>query len=245
MTTTTKIRAALALLAASVLTACGGGGDEPPVTAAGVYRGSSDTGRELTSVVLSDGNYYMLYSGAAPGSVGGGIQGAGTLADFTFASSTGRNYNLEGFGTQAATLSSSVSPSFGFRGTVDSGVAGRMSFDTQPTADSGATASLATLAGAYPGQVTFALGVRPAVFTVTEGGQVSSSINSCLIGGSVSPRTDVNAYDLTIVFGGAPCVFPNWSFSGVAYYDAAAGRLTAFVRNPVAQQAIFFTGSRS
>jgi hypothetical protein len=230
-----------------MLTACGGGGDEAPVTPAGVYQGSSDTGRELTTVVLPDGNYYMLYSGATPGSVGGGIQGAGTLADFTFASGAGagRNYSLEGFGTQPATLSASVSPSFGLRGTVDSGTAGTMSFDLPSTADSGGTASLATLAGAYPGQVTFALGVRPAVFTVTEGGAVSSSINACAIGGSVSPRTDINAYDLTIVFGGAPCVFPNASFSGVAYYDAAAGRLSAFVRHPVVPQAIFFTGSRS
>ena len=235
----------LAFTAAAVLTACGGGGDEAPLTPAGVYKGSSDTGRQLTTVVLGDGSYYRVYSGATPGRVGGGIQGAGTLADFTFSSTAGRNYSLEGFGTQPATLSASVSPSFGFRGTVDSGAAGTMTFDTPHTADSGGTASLGTLAGAYPGQVTFALGVRPAVFTVTEGGQVSSNINGCPITGSVAPRTDVNAYDLTIVFGGAPCVFPNAAFSGVAYYDATAGRLTSFVRHPVVPQALFFTGSRS
>lgn len=246
---TTK-QLALAFAATAVLAACGGGGDPATFTvtptASGIWKGSTDAGRAVTAVVLEDGSYYMIYSGAADAaSVAGGVQGSGSLTESTFASASGLNYNFEGAGVQPATLSASLQPFSTLVGNVTNATSGSFGFQTSYSADSRNTPSLATLAGDYPGQVTFALGVRPAVFAVTATGQVSTVINACTITGTVAPRTDINAYDLTIVFGGAPCVFPNASFSGVAYHDVAAGKLSAFVRHATVPQAIFFTGSRS
>lgn len=241
---------ALALAAAAVLAACGGGGDPATFTvtptASGVWKGSTDAGRAVTAVVLDDGSYYMIYSGAADAaSVAGGVQGNGSLAETSFTSTSGRNYNFEGAGVQAAALSATVQPFSTLVGTVTNATSGSFGFQAGYSADSRDTPSLATLAGQYPGQVTFVGGVRPAVFTVTAAGQVSTVINDCAISGTVAPRTDINAYDLTIVFGGSPCVFPNASFSGVAYHDVAAGKLLSFVRHATVPQAIFFSGSRS
>lgn len=249
MSRLTTIKYAATVLAALVLSACGGGGDPAPftvpVTPAGVWKGSTDAGRDVTTIVLEDGTYYMVYGGATAGSVGGGVQGTGSLADSAFASATGRNYNLEGAGTQAATLAATLAPFDSLDGSVTSTTSGAMAFRTRYSADSIAPASLQTLAGDYPGQVTFGLGVRAGVFTITAAGQVSTVINGCSIGGTAAPRADVNAFDVTLVFGGAPCVFPGASFSGIAYQDAEAGTLLSFVRLQAAGQALFFSGKRS
>lgn len=240
-TATTTKRSALALLLAAVLAACGGG--DVPATGAGIWKGTAD-GRAVTTVVLPDGSFYMMYSGKVDAAtVGGGVQGAGALTDRWFVSSNSRDYNLEGAGTQSATVAATLARGDFLNGTVTSATTGAMGFQTDYSTDSDDTASLATLAGAYPGNVTFALGVRPAVFNVTAQGAVSTVINGCTITGTVAPRTDVNAYDLTIMFAGAPCVFPNASFSGVAYLDTG-GKLSAFVRHAQVPQAIFFVGTR-
>jgi hypothetical protein len=84
------------------------------------------------------------------------------------------------------------------------------------------------------------------VFNVTAEGAVSTVINGCTITGTVAPRADINAFDLTIAFAGPPCVIPsNLPFTGVAYLDTATGQLTSFVRNTAAGQGIFFRGTKS
>ena len=63
------------------------------------------------------------------------------------------------------------------------------------------------------------------------------------ITGTVAPRSDINAYDLTISFGGPPCVIPpGFPFTGVAHLSG--GQLLAAVRNTALQQAIVFAGAR-
>jgi hypothetical protein len=246
-TARTKIRSALALVVAAALTACGGGGDIIQGSGAGIYKGSADGGRAVTAVVLDDGNYFMVYSTTADAGVaGGGVQGTGSLAGSAFTSTSARNYNLEGTGTQAATFAGTLLLGRSLTGTVTSATSGTLGVTTEYSGDTSDRASLSALAGAYPGQVTFALGVRPAVFDVTATGEVTTVINGCTITGTVAPRTDINAYDLTIAFAGPPCVIPsNLPFTGVAYLDTATGQLTSFVRNAAAGQGIFFRGSKS
>jgi hypothetical protein len=250
---TTK-QIALALVAAAALAACGGGGDPTPftvaTTASGVWKGSTDGNRATTAIILDDGSYYVVYSSPTnAASVAGGVQGTGALAGTSFTSANGRNYNFEGAGVQTATLAATLQPFSSLVGTVTNATSGGFGFQSAYSADSRDTASLATLAGAYPGQVTFIGGVRNSVFTVTAAGAVSTAIDGCIITGSTAPRSDVNAYDVTITFGGAPCVpqFQNTSFTGVAYLDTATGALTSFVRNPtvLGGQAIFFRGAKS
>jgi len=104
--------------------------------------------------------------------------------------------------------------------------------------------TLDRLAGAYTGTAGFALGVRPAVFTVTASGAVTSSINGCAITGTASPRADSDTYDLTITFGGPPCAIQNVSFTGVAYQRPDNGRLYVVARNATLRQSVIFSGVR-
>lgn len=230
------LKASVALAGGLLLASCGGG---DPYS--GLWVGELDGNRQLTAVVLGDGDYYMWYSRpGAPGSVGGVLQGAGDFRAGTVSSPDARDYNWEGAGTKAARLSGKL----GARQSVSGSVDGRTPFKVSYARDLDDDARLATLVGAFPGEVTFALGTRPATFTVTAKGQVSTSINGCPITGQVSPRGDTNAFDLTIVFGGPPCVFPYAQFSGVAIYREDLKRLDAAVVHASRTQAIAFTGSR-
>ena len=49
----------------------------------------------------------------------------------------------------------------------------------------------------------------------------------------MTPRTDGNVYNMTISFGGLPCVFSNQSVQGVAYYRAATKELRTASAGPL------------
>ncbi|HEX2543816.1 MAG TPA: hypothetical protein VHL79_02995 [Ramlibacter sp.] len=231
------------MLAAALLVACGGGDDDrSPALASGAWRGTSDTGRDVAGLVLHDGSYYLLYSVVGSAATPGGfVQGTGRFEGDEFVSTDLRDYNVEGVGTQAGTLVADVFPTTAFRARVATPRTPQ-SFDTQAATDF-APASLATLAGSYTGQVGFSLGFRPGTFTVTSAGAVSTNINGCDITGSTSPRAEGNVYDLTMTFGGAPCVFPNVTFTGIAY--VRGNQLRAMLQEPSRRQGIVFAGTRN
>jgi len=197
----------------------------------------------VTAILLSEGRSHLVYSGVGtPAAVGGVVQGTATIADRRFTSSDGVDFNLEGTGSAAGDISAEMLPPVSFGGSLRTGTATSVGFQAARSPVSDDAPSLAVLAGDYPGQVSFSLGTRAATFSVTAAGAVSSVINACDITGTVAPRSDINAYDLTITFGGAPCVFPNLSFTGAAHYSG--GRLLAAVRNTAIHQAIVFSGKR-
>jgi hypothetical protein len=237
-------------MVAVLVAGCGGGGGDGPAAnvaeASGVWMGTMGTQRELTGLLLSDGSYYLVYSAAGKAATGGFVYGTATVDDGTFTSANGIDYNLEGT-TPGAALTITPSPVAGevhrrdvFFGTIRGGTPSSVAFTTAPGFG---VSTLAALAGSYAGTVSFALGDRPATFTVTSDGAVSSVINECRISGTVTPRTDIGAYDLTISFGGPPCVIPsNFPFTGIAHLSG--GKLIAAVRNTTINQAIVFSGTR-
>ena len=229
------IQLAASLAGLSLLASCGGG--DPY---AGLWDGDMSTQRQVTAVVLGDGDYYMLYSQPGKPSVMGGlVQGTGDFQGATFTSADARDYNWEVFGAPgaAAPLSARIAP----RQSV-TGSAGARSFTVRHTRDLDDDARLADIAGSHVGTVMFTLGPRAATFNVTAAGQVSTSINGCSITGVATPRGDTEAFDLVMTFGGYPCVFPGVSFSGIAFYRQEARQLQAAVLNKTYQQAIGFSG---
>jgi hypothetical protein len=223
----------LSLLAAGLLSACGGGDPKE-----GLWLGTMGTNRDVTTVVLDDGAYYMLYSRPGnPAAIGGLLQGTADFHAARFTSTDARDFNWEGAGTQAPAVSAGIKkgPGPGVTGTVNG-----TPFTIRPAADD--EARLATIVGAHTGNVVFALGTRPATFTVTATGQVSTSINGCPITGQVVPRASSSAYDLSMTFGGFPCVFPNAQFAGIAFYREDLRQMTAAVVHGSRTQAIAFTG---
>jgi hypothetical protein len=237
-------------MGAALLTACGGGGDGDgdisAQRAAGVWTGTTDTNRNVTALTLSDGRYYVIYDRVGtPGTTGGLIAGTGeNFLAANYASANAIDYGFEALPgpVDAATVVGSLEPgqSFNAASTHRSNGTGFV-FNTTFDTDFYTVPTLATIAGAYTGTVTFSLGARPnatfpapVVFNVDANGAVTSDINGCLITGQLAPRSDGNIYDLSITFGGGLCAYPGQTFTGVGYYRAATRELRTATTAPAA-----------
>ncbi|HZY16336.1 MAG TPA: hypothetical protein VFE74_06880 [Ramlibacter sp.] len=250
MTRTTRWIATVTL--AATLTACGGGGDDSgqdTAWASGAWAGATTSGRDATALVLADGSYALLYSAENdPATLGGAVQGTGTFDGSTFTSTSALDFNVGGtppVSPVPATFSAKAGLTrLTLDGTVTPTTGAAMDFRLRHDAGFNGTPSLATLAGVYTGNAAFALGIRPATFTVTAAGDVSSSINACAITGKATPREDGNVYDLTIQFGPLPCALPGASFTGMAYLKEATGALQAVAQHAATGQTVIFAGSR-
>lgn len=223
-----------AIAAALSLSSCGGG---DPYT--GLWEGTLAGNQPVKAILLSDGTYYMQYLRyAAPnGALGGVVRGTGDFHGATFKSDDGVDFR---FGVAPGTAR--ITGKLGGHQTVTGNMNGtpltlkyKKPFDPHGV--------LADLAGTYPGQVTFALGLRETTFKVTEDGALSTTLNGCDITGKVVPRPD-DAFDLTIRFGGFPCVFPGAVFNGAAIYSQDLKQLEAAVVSDVYKQAITFVARR-
>lgn len=231
-------RLAPSLASLLLLASCGGG--DPY---AGLWDGEMNAQRQVNTMVLGDGSYYLLYSQPGnPRVLAGLIQGTGEFHAAKITSADARDYNWEAprfppIPGQPTTLSARISP----RQTVQ-GTAGGKSFSVSPVRERDDDARIADIVGSHTGTVVFALGPRPATFVVTAAGQVSTVINGCTITGTVRPRGDTNAFDVALTFGALPCVFPGAPFSGIVFYRPETRELQAAVINRAAAQAIGFSG---
>ena len=222
------IKKILGLAAATVFVAgCGGGGGgggDSDSSAEGLYSGTTTTGRAVTGLVLDDGTYYVLYSPVGSSNViAGVIQGTGTSNAGTFSSGNARDFNLEGLGVLAATVSASYVAKQSLNGTVSYSAGGTTSFSSTYDANYEAAPSLAALAGTFAGQVASSAGNDNATVTISSAGAISGSgASGCALSGTVSPRARGNAFNASLTFGGAPCLFANQTLTGIAYFNATA-----------------------
>ena len=240
-----RIAAATAVLGlAGMLSACGGGGEDLTIqSAAGLWHGATDTKREVNAVTLSDGRYFAVYSGATgSSSIGGGVQGTATVSDGRLNSSDLLSFSVELQPPVNGTFTAQVVPRFVIDGTATVPNQPTVSFEANYEAEFEQTPTLTGIAGSYTGEAGFASGVRPATFNIDAAGAVTSTINGCNITGTVTPRTDGNVYDLTAVFGGAPCALPNLTFTGVVFLRNGGKQLYSVSRNTAVKQTIVFTG---
>jgi hypothetical protein len=241
----------LALAAAGGFVAgCGGGGgdsDPPPVAATsaeGLYSGTTTSGRAVTGLVLDDGTYYVLYSPVGSSTaIAGVVQGTGTSNAGTFSSGNARDFNLEGLGVLAGTVSASYVAKQSFNGTVSYSAGGTTSFSSTYDANYEAVPSLAALAGTFAGQVASSAGNENATVTISSAGAISGSgASGCAVSGSVSPRTRGNAFNVSLTFGGAPCLFANQTLTGIAYFNATTKQLYAAAPNAGRTDGVLLVG---
>jgi hypothetical protein len=226
---------AAAALAATVLSSCGGG---DPYT--GLWLGTLDGNRPVSTILLGDGTYYLKYAGAG-GTLGGVVRGTGDFHGATFTSTDGVDFHFA-YPPQRPTPAA-IDAKLGGHQTVSGSLnasALELTYDKPFDPDG----KLADLAGSYPGKVTFSLGLRDTVFNVTADGQLTTMLNGCTITGQVVPRSD-DAFDLTIQFAGYPCVFPGAVFQGAVVYSHDLRQLDAAVVNTTYGQAITFTANKS
>jgi len=219
-----------ALTSALVLAACGGGGsssgsenpqDEPPVPtyATGQWEGTSSTGRKLEGFVLQDGSYYVFYSRADRNSVlGGFIQGSGVSNLGNFTSAQAWDFNVEmgsvlpGSATGTYVAGQTLNGSFAYEGGES------FTFTTTYDTTFSKVPTLTAFAGEYPGSLVSTLGVEDVTIKALATGEISATTTSgCTVTGMGTARTEGNVFDISLTFGGAPCLFADKTLQGMAY----------------------------
>ena len=216
-----------------VLAACGGGPDPATPINPGLYAGTSASGQKLTVLTLADGTFWGATSPTA--------QASGTSV-LTFARTSGSNGRFSSFSATTWALPGTDLPIVD-----DTRVFGTFSSNQIfPTITLGAaassytlsclplsagTASLATLAGSYADTLKLFNAaadpgfVQPALaMTIQDGsGAVQGSLtmagaNIGTMTGRFTPRTDINAFNVTLSIATSIGLF-NGGYSGYAFYD--------------------------
>ena len=248
------------LAATLALAGCGGGGgggdggaatavDATPASGAsavqGLWIGNTTTNRTITGLVFSDGTYYVFYSPVGNATaIAGVVQGSGTVAASAFSSSNGRDFNLEGLGVSSATVTANYASKQSFSGMIAYPAGTITTFTTACNATYEAAPSLASVAGTFTGRVSLSAGAQAATITVSSAGAISGNSNGCSLTGAATPRSDGNAYNLSVTFGAAPCFLANQTLTGVAYYDSVTKRLYAVAPNAARSDGVLFVGAK-
>jgi hypothetical protein len=187
----------------------------------------------------------VIYTVAgSPTVIAGVAQGNASISSGTFTSTNGRDFNLEGLGVSAANLSGTYSPKATLNGTVTYSGGTVVDFTSTYDAEFEAAPLLSAVSGTFNGTVAFSAGVQAATLTVSGTGAITGSAGGCSVTGSLSPRTDANAFNGSITFGPAPCFFADRTFSGIAYYDSGSRQLVAAAPNAARTDGVLFSGSK-
>ncbi len=192
----------------------------------GSLAGSSSNAFKL--LVLEDGSYWTIYGRYLSGSfiVDGFIQGTGTSDNGTFASGNARDFGF------APALPASINATYDSTAETIAGTASysaaNVTFNGGPAAgalyDYSAAASLSTIAGTW--SLTESGGETVALSVAANGQFTTVASSGCNMGGSVAPRASgKNVYNVSLIFGGAPCALPGQAATGIAVaYPVGGGR---------------------
>lgn len=247
-------RLVVSLAAALLVAACGGGGgsDGPGASAEGVYGGAltGSTSSYFQMLVLENDEFWVIYGAQSSGTflIAGFIQGAGTSNSGSFTSSAMKDYGF------LPPLAGTASASYSADAKTMSGTAsfsGRnVGLNGGPIAGSlynyGAAASLATISG------TWNVGVNTgetASLAINGAGALSlTSTGGCTGTGTIVPRASgKNVFNVSVTFGGSPCLLPGGTVGGIAVaYPLTGGRmqLIAAARNSAQSAGFLVAGTR-
>ena len=268
MTGTDSLRCLLALGLMSGLVACGslancfnsgfapaacGGGysasdvsslpQPTPTSAEGRWTGTTSIGRAVIGLVLEDRSYWLFYSAIGnPHILAGLVQGTGTSHSGSFGSSNTRDFNLEGAGIRAATMSGSYVPNKSFGGTIAYVTGDTESFTSTYDVDSEPAPNLNLIAGTYAG-----LGADDHTITVTvdAAGTLSGhSTDGCTAAGTLSLRAKSNVLHTSLTLEGGARNTGTERLTGVAFYDATTNRLYSAVLNHARTTSFLFLGTK-
>lgn len=243
-----------------LIVSCGGGGDgggggggdtasssDGTVvdTSAGLWAGTTSDNRTITGLILPDGSYHLLYSRAGnPDVITGFLQGTAARTGSGLSSSDGKDFNLEGPGVQAAMLAATYTTRQSLSVNITYPSAASTTFTGSYDVAYDAKPSLADAAGTYTGLADLSVGSLSSTVVVSSTGALSGGSGGCTLAGSLSPRRDGNAYDVTFTFGPAPCFFATKTFTGVGYIALATKRLHLVTTNSDRSAGTLFIGSK-
>jgi hypothetical protein len=215
----------------ALLAACGNGPVQPESEAStttlpsgGVYRGTVEPGRRATLLVLFNGTAYLFYGGASPGRGGVVVALNGKQSGGGLFSAGARDYSLQAGKVAPGSLAVDFSKSPAIDGFMTPSAADAAKLHFSATADQmlGQVPSFGSMAGLYSGRAGSMRGTIGSRITVTQDGRLAGTTTiGCDFTGTVAPRDGVNAYNVSITFGPAPCPAAGESATGNAVLDGA------------------------
>lgn len=221
-------------------------------SAEGLWQGSMDTNRSVTTLILNSSFYWMLYSSAGnPTSVAGVVVGNSLSSNGKITSSNGKDFNFETGAllpltwTGSYLTQTSLQASLTYTGIPGGIVALNATHDNSYRA----TPSLATIRGTYSGATTsLANGSVDTTLVIYEAGQVSGSrTDGCTFTGNVAPAVRGNAYTVSIDYG-LGCSERNSGRStnskGSAYLNPVNNRLFSVTLNNSINDVLLFMGNK-
>lgn len=239
------------------LAACGGGGgggDSAPIqpatvqdeNAEGLWVGQTNTNRNVSGLVLDDGQIYILYSVTDdPSIIAGFIHGDSTVNGDTFSSNNLKDYNFEGLGVLSASTSATISEKISLEGNVSYSDGGVVSFSSSYDSAYDLTPSVSDVAGNYSGWVAVIGGLELANLSIDGAGNISAiAEGGCNASGVIYERGSGNAYNVSITFGVSPCSMANDTLTGIAYFDVENNVIYVAAPNDSRTNAGLFVGSK-
>jgi len=215
------------------------------LTSAGVYKGVLSTGGIARLLMLYDGSAYLFYSPVPSGSTQGVVIATGgqQANGGAYRSTHARDYRLSRQTAAPATLSIEFSNAPTVSGVIEQSDISPVLFKATADQMLGQTPSLQTISGLYSGHASFMGGGSNGQITVTSDGFLSgTTAGGCVYRGTVSPHAGLNAYDVNVTFGPAPCPFPASTVTGNAMLDE--GRLLAALPAAGGSNVFVFDGQK-
>ena len=256
---TCTILKALAMSWILALAACGSSGGNggaapapPAASAQGLWIGSTSASRSITSIVLDDGTYWILYSLAGASSfIAGVVQGTGTSVNGSFTSTDGIDFHLEARGISNATLSASYVAKQSFDGAVTyPNLNQTYTFTSSYNSDYDQTPSVAAIAGTYVGPASVKGGDELTTLVINSLGvvagtgiEIATQTVGCQFVGTARPRASGNIYDLSVVVSGVgACASGPSAVKGIGYFDANAKRFYLAALDKSRSDGLIFVG---
>ena len=223
----------------SMMISCSGGGDDggdnysSGKSAAGLYKGTTNTGRNIYGLILEDGSYFFIYSASNySNETAGALQGVSSNFDENLTSDDAMDLNIEGSGVTKGKLTITYDPKESIYGMMRLYSNDVYTFTATYDSDYEKNPLLSDIAGAFSGWLAFSQGRENATLTFSSTGAITVTGN----GG--------NVYDFFISFGGAPCHFANQTMTGIAYYDLEYNRMWIVAPSDDQTDGILFEGNK-
>lgn len=225
----------ISAVTAVLMTGCGGGGGGsstpvsttastpastpvPTPTAAGQYSGLTSDNRVVSTTILDNGMVYVQYGGKGlPDIYAGTLIGTVQSSGGTLTGGTGTDFNLEGQGASAVTVTGTYTAGQ----TLDAAItyANGTKVTTHQTHEAyfDQTPTLQAIAGNYSGAALIPGGSDASAFAIDTAGRITGSSSSgCGFTGTVTPRSNAYLYDVSMQFAAGACAYSGQTATGIA-----------------------------
>ncbi|MBC8642379.1 hypothetical protein IAG25_36870 [Caballeronia sp. EK] len=211
------------------LAGCGGGGgggsdstpSAPEANAAqGLYSGTDVNGNVVGGVVLDTGVYYFVYANTTTNAFGL-VQGTASASHGAFQSDNARTFDITGTSASDTPVLAGYNEKNSVQGVIYTSAAKQNSIKFNLLYDGTyeRAIALSAVAGSYSGAAGSIKGSETTTFAIGQDGSIKGAgASGCTFSGTATPHGNKYFLDAAITFGGAPCVYPGVTVTGVVFF---------------------------